>query len=55
MQQETNSPTDVKYVRTLTMENGLALHSWIIGLPFFGVDESSPEEATEPKMPTSVN
>jgi hypothetical protein len=55
MQHEVNSPTGVKYVRTLTMENGLALHSWLIGLPFFGVDESSPDEAVELETPTSVN
>jgi hypothetical protein len=44
----------VKNVPTLTMENGLALHSWVIGLPFFTVRVIEQEEA-EPETPTSVN
>jgi hypothetical protein len=38
MQEEVPLPRYVvKHVPTLTMENGLQLHSWVIGLPFFTV------------------
>ena len=41
---DVSSPRDVrKHVSTLTMENGLALHSWVIGLPYFVVNENSDE------------
>jgi hypothetical protein len=49
-------PPDVKHVPTLTLENGIAFHSWVIGLPFFTVRTSEQERSTEqPETPTSVN
>jgi hypothetical protein len=45
-------PSEV--VRTVTLENGITFHSWVIGLPFFDVRVNAQEEA-KPKTKTGVN
>jgi hypothetical protein len=50
--QHKRPPSEV--VRTVTLENGITLHSWVIGLPFFHVRDNAQEEAT-PETKTSVN
>ena len=53
---DVNSPRYVvKHVPTMTLENGLTFHSWVIGLPFFTVRVTEQDGTTEPGTPTSVN
>jgi hypothetical protein len=51
----TSSRHVLKHVPTLTMENGLTLHSWVIGLPFFTVRTNEQDKSAELETPTSVN